>query len=118
VGSVEQRETCVSRPAVRQENPQPCCRGGSNSGARRSAPARVKVAPVGGSQHRHLEESRCATIAPQRAAMTRGARTYLTSIDGRPQAESAQVLNVSRPSLQGAGEMTESACVEKHRGPG
>lgn len=61
---------------------------------------------------RHLNESQRAMVAAKLANMKQGARTDIASIDATSQTAAAEMLNVSRPSVQRAREVQESAAPE------
>lgn len=57
---------------------------------------------------RHLNESQRAMIAARMANMKQGARTDLASIDAMSQETAAELLHVSRPSVQRAKQVRDS----------
>lgn len=56
---------------------------------------------------RHLNESQRGMIAARIATMKQGARTDLASIDAKSQSQAAELLNVSRPTVQRARQVLE-----------
>ena len=61
---------------------------------------------------RHLDESQRAMVAARLATMPQGARTDLASIDAKTQPEAADLLNVSRPSVQRARVVLDTGTPE------
>lgn len=63
-------------------------------------------------KRRHLDESQRAMVAARLATMKQGARTDIASIDAKSQAEAAELLNVSRPSVQRARTVLDNGAPE------
>jgi len=61
---------------------------------------------------RHLSESQRALIGARVANMRQGSRTDLASIEAMSQAQAAELLNVSRSSVQRAGKLLECGALE------
>ncbi len=61
---------------------------------------------------RHLNESQCAMTAARIANMRQGARTDLASIEAMSQPQAAELLNVSRASVQRAKAVLEGGAEE------
>jgi hypothetical protein len=61
---------------------------------------------------RHLDESQRAMVAAKLATMRQGQRTDLAQICAKSQAEAAELLNVSRRSLQHAAVVREEGAAE------
>jgi N6-adenosine-specific RNA methylase IME4 len=61
---------------------------------------------------RHLSESQRAMVAARLANMPQGARTDLASIDAMSQAQAAEMLNVSRPSVQRARDVIDHGATD------
>lgn len=60
-------------------------------------------------KRRHLDASQRAVVADELATMKQGARTDLAEISARSQAETAELLNVDRRSVQHARKVREKA---------
>lgn len=61
---------------------------------------------------RHLDESQRAMVAARVATLKQGARTDLASIDATSQSQAAELLNVSRPSVQRARQVLDEGVPE------
>lgn len=61
---------------------------------------------------RHLSESQRAMVAAKLATMQQGARTDIASIDAMSQTQAAELLNVSRPSVQRARTVLDRGAPE------